>query len=140
MKIKIKKLYPDVILPDYAHPGDAGMDLYSRENKELKPGERHNFLLGFALEFDRSYAAIVKDKGSLSHGYGLHTIAGVFDAGYRGEYNVELINLGNDSYKISQGDKITQLVILPVVIAELEEVAELSESARGKGRFGSTGK
>jgi dUTP pyrophosphatase len=67
-------------------------------------------------------------------------MGGVFDAGYRGEYNVNLINLGNENYKISKGDKIAQLVIYPVVIADLEEVSELSDSARGGGNFGSTGK
>ena len=82
----------------------------------------------------------MKDKSSLPMKYGLHTMGGVFDAGYRGEYNVNFINLGNEPYKISKGDKIAQLIIYPVVIAELEEVTELSDSSRGEGRFGSTGK
>lgn len=140
MKLKIKKLYSNTILPSYAHPGDAGLDLYSREEKTLLPGGRHNFLLGFALEFASGYAAIIKDKGGPAHKYGLHTIGGVFDAGYRGEYNVELVNLGKESYRISRGDKIAQLVILPVAVAGLEEVEELSQSSRGEGKFGSTGK
>jgi dUTP pyrophosphatase len=71
---------------------------------------------------------------------GIHTMGGVFDAGYRGEYNVNLINLGDESYKISKGDKIAQLIIYPVAIANLEEVSELSDSSRGLGRFGSSGK
>ena len=140
MKIKIKKLNEDAKLPTYAHPGDVGMDMYSLEDYELKVGERKIFPVGFALEFETGYAAIVKDKSSLPMKYGIHTMGGVFDAGYRGEYNVNLINLGSENYKISKGDKIAQLVIYPVVIADLEEVNELSESSRGGGNFGSTGR
>lgn len=140
IKIKIKKLYPDLKLPDYAHPGDAGLDLYSRENKELKPGEWYNFLVGFALEFPVGYVAFIKDKSGLSVKYGLHTIGGVFDWGYRGEYNVTLINLGQAVYQIKKGDKLAQLIILPCAEAEFEEVQGLPESSRGEGKFGSTGK
>lgn len=140
MKLKIKKLNPDAFFPNYAHAGDVGLDLYSLENYELKPGERKIFPLGFALEFENGFAAIVKDKGSLPKKAGIHTMGGVFDAGYRGEYNVNLINLGQENYKIEKGDKIAQLIIYPIIIAELEEVSELSDSSRGEGRFGSTGR
>lgn len=133
-------MYPDTKLPNYAHPGDVGLDVFSREDYDLKPGERKIFDLGFKLEFDHGYAAIIKDKGSLPKNAGIHSMGGVFDAGYRGEYNVNLINLGSESYHISVGDKLAQIVIYPVVIAELEEVAELSATSRGEGRFGSTGK
>ena len=140
MNIKIKRMHPDAIMPNYAHPGDVGLDLFSLEDCLLKPGERKIFLVGFALEFPEGYAAIVKDKSSLPKNAGIHTMGGVFDAGYRGEYNVNLINLGEESYKIEKGNKIAQLVIFPVVIATLEEASELSETSRGDGRFGSTGK
>lgn len=140
MKLKIKKLNPEAILPRYAHPGDVGLDLFSLEDYDLKPGERKVFDLGFAMEFEIGYAAIVKDKGSLPVKGGVHTMAGVYDAGYRGEYNVVLINLGQEIYHIQKGDKLAQLVIFPVVIADLEEADELSDSERGEGRFGSTGR
>src|SRR3989338_8383068 len=140
MRVKIKRLKPDAILPTYAHPGDVGMDLYSLEDYELKIGERKIFLLGFALEFPNGYAAIIKDKGSLPHYHGLHTMGGVFDAGFRGEYNINLINLGSEPVKIEKKQKIAQLIIYPVAIAELEETQELSDSSRGLGQFGSTGK
>lgn len=140
MEIKIKKLNPEAKLPSYAHPGDVGLDMHSVEDYELKPGERRIFFCGFALEFPDGYAAIVKDKGSLPKNGGIHTMAGVFDAGYRGEYNVHLINLSQDTYQIKKGDKLAQLVIFPVVIADLKEVDELSDSTRGEGRFGSTGR
>lgn len=140
MEIKVKRLKAKAKLPTYAHPGDVGMDLYSLEAHDLAPGERRIFWLGFALEFSDGYAAIVKDKSSLPLNGGVHTMGGVFDAGYRGEYNVNLINLGNAVYHIEAGDKIAQLVITPVVRATLSEVTELSDSARGTGGFGSTGK
>ena len=140
MKIKIKRLHQNAVIPNYAHPGDVGMDMYSLEDYELKPGERKIFPVGFALEFEPGYAAIVKDKGSLPKNGGLHTMGGVFDAGYRGEYNVQLVNLGQEPYKIEKGNKLAQLIIYPVIIANLEEVDELSPAERGEGRFGSTGK
>lgn len=140
MKIKIKKLNLEAKLPTYAHPGDVGMDLYSLIEYTLQPGERHLFDLGFATEFDVGFAAIVKDKSSLPRNGGIHTMGGVYDAGYRGEYNVMLVNLGSEPYKILKGDKIAQLIIYPVVIAELEEATQLSDSARGTGQFGSTGR
>lgn len=140
MEIKIKRMNAAAILPTYAHPGDVGMDLYSLETYILKPAERKIFAVGFALEFPEGYAAIVKDKSSLPRNAGIHTMGGVFDAGYRGEYNVQLINLGQEPYTIEKGNKIAQLVIFPVVIGNLKEVAELSDSSRGAGQFGSTGK
>lgn len=140
MQIKIKRLKDEARLPTYAHSGDVGMDMYSMESYELKTGERRIFYVGFALEFPEGFAAVVKDKSSLPMKYGIHTMGGVFDAGYRGEYNVNLINLGNEPYKISKGDKIAQILIYPIVIAELKEVNELSDSSRGDGKFGSTGK
>ena len=140
MKLKIKRLHPDAKLPNYAHPDDAGLDLYSLEDYDLKPGERKLFFTGFALEFESGYAAIVKDKGGLPKNWGIHTMGGVFDTGYRGEYNVQLINLGQETFHIEKGKKIAQLIIFPIVIAELEETDTLNQTSRGEGRFGSTGK
>jgi dUTP pyrophosphatase len=139
MKIKVKKLKENTKLPKYAHPGDVGMDMYAMETVTIQPGEHYRFWHGFALEFEVGYAAIVKDKSSISKA-GLHTMGGVFDAGYRGEYNTHLVNLSSDPYTIEEGDKVSQLIIYPVAIAELEETDTLSESARGEGMFGSTGK
>ena len=139
MKVKIKKLKENAKLPQYMHPGDVGMDLYSMEEKTLVPGEHHFFYHGFALEFPEGYAAVVKDKSGISK-IGLHTMGGVFDAGYRGEYNTHLVNLSDKPYTIEMGDKVAQLIIYPVAIAQLEEVNELSDSSRGTGAFGSTGR
>ena len=139
MKLKIKKLKEDAKLPKYAHPGDIGLDMYAMETKTLLPGEHHRFWHGFALEFPEGYGAIVMDKGSISKA-GLKTMGGVFDAGFRGEYNTHLVNLSDEPYTVEEGDKVAQLVICPVIIAELEESDTLSESARGEGKFGSTGR
>ena len=139
MQIKVKKLKEGAKLPNYAHPGDVGMDLYSLDHVVLNPGEHVFIYHGFAFEFPEGYAAIIKDKSSLSKA-GLHTMGGVFDAGYRGEYNTHLVNLGTEPYTIEKGDKVSQVVIYPVEIAELVETDTLSESARGEGKFGSTGK
>ena len=139
MKIKVKKLKEDAKMPSYAHPGDVGMDLYAMETVTIAPGEHYRFWHGFAFEFPEGYAAIVKDKSSISKA-GLHTMGGVFDAGYRGEYNTHLVILSSEPYTIEAGDKVSQLIIYPVAIAELEEVSELADSARGEGGFGSTGK
>jgi len=139
MQLKIKRLKPEAILPNYAKPGDVGLDLYAMENFVVAPMEHVRIWHGFALEFPNGYAGIIKDKGSISSA-GLHTMGGVFDAGYRGEYNTHLINLSDKPYAIEKGNKVSQLVIFPVVIAEIQEVDDLSESERGEGRFGSTGK
>ena len=139
MKIKVKKLKLDAKLPTYAHPGDVGMDMYAMETVTIEPMGHQRFWHGFALEFPEGYAAIVKDKSSISKAE-LHTMGGVFDAGYRGEYNTHLVNLGSQPYTVEVGDKVSQLIIYPIVIAELEETDMLSESVRGEGSFGSTGK
>jgi dUTP pyrophosphatase len=139
MKIKIKKLKDGAKLPNYAHPGDVGMDMYAMETVTIKPMEHHRFFHGFAMEFPEGNAGIIMDKSSISKA-GLIHMGGVFDAGYRGEYNTHLVNLGSEPYTVEEGDKVSQLVIIPVVIAEIEETDTLSDSSRGMGAFGSTGK
>ena len=139
MILKIKKLKSDAKLPKYAHPGDVGLDLYAMETVTIPAGGQYRLWHGFALEFPTGHAAIVKDKSSISKA-GLHTMGGVFDAGYRGEYNTHLVNFSDTPYIIEAGDKVSQLVIFPVTIADIEETDTLSDSERGEGGFGSTGK
>lgn len=140
MDIKLKPLVKDLKIPTYAHPGDAGLDLFSRENYVLKPGERHQFNLGFSLEIPASHVGLIWDKGGMANLYGLHSIAGVIDSSYRGEYMVVLINLSDKSYQIEKGDKIAQLLIQSVERASIEIVEKLSGTSRGAGMLGSTGK
>lgn len=139
MKVKVKKLKDGAKLPGYAREGDVGLDMYAMETVTIKPGEHYRFYHGFALEFPTGYAGIVKDKSSISKA-GLHVMGGTYDAGFRGEYNTHLVHLGDEPYTIEAGDKVSQLVIFPVMIAEMEETDSLSESERGTGSFGSTGK
>ena len=140
VKIKIKKLYNDVKIPSYAHYGDAGMDLYSCEDYNLKPGERHLFKLGIATEFPEDYVALIWDKSGLAVKNGLTVLAGVVDHSYRGEYGVVLLNTSSTAYQIKKDDKIAQLLIQKVEQAENIEVEKLSDTQRGEGGFGSTGR
>jgi dUTP pyrophosphatase len=137
--VKIKMLNPEAKMPGYALPGDVGMDVYALETVTVEPGAHHRFMNGFALEFPAGYAAIVKDKSSISKA-GLHTMGGVFDAGYRGEYNVHLVNLSLKPYTVEKGHKVAQIVFIPIVQAKLIQTEELNSSERGTGGFGSTGK
>lgn len=140
MIIKFKKLYNDVTLPKYAHPEDAGMDLYSRENKVLKSGERYNFGTGLSMELSQNYVGLIWEKSGLATKNGLISLGGVIDSGYRGEIIIVLWNLSKKSVKIEKQDKIGQLLIQPVVQAKIKEVKKLSNSSRGDGGFGSTGR
>jgi dUTP pyrophosphatase len=139
MQIKVKRLKDDAKLPTYAHVGDVGMDLYAMESVTINPGEHYRFWHGFAMEFPVGYAGIVSDKSSISKA-GLKTMGGVFDAGYRGEYNTHLVNLSNEPYTVEAGDKVSQLILYPVLIPEIIETNELTETERGERGFGSTGK
>ncbi len=140
MQIKIKKLNPDAIIPNYAHLGDAGLDLFSLETYKLQPQERRAFAIGISIELEPGYVSLIKDKSGLAINHGVHTLAGVIDSGYRGEYKIILINHGVEPYIIKKGDKIAQLLIVPVIQAEINVVDNLSTTSRGNGGFGSTGR
>lgn len=139
MNIQVKKLHPEAKVPSFAHPGDAGMDLYSVAELILKAGERVSVPTGIAMALPEGYVALVWDKSGVSHKFGVKVLGGVIDSGYRGEYLVGLVNLSQESFEIKVGQKIAQLLIQKVEHPEVEEVAELDETSRGDGRFGSTG-
>lgn len=138
--IKIKKLDPEAKIPSFAHPGDAGMDLFSLETVIIQPGERVKIRTGIATELPQGYAGLWWDKSGLSNNHGLKILGGVLDAGYRGELLVGLINLSKESYTIEKHHKITQMIIQKIEHPEIVEASELSDSSRGEGGFGSTGK
>jgi len=140
MRINVKKLHADAILPYYDHPGDAGLALHTIEDKALAPGERYNFDTGLALEFPAGYVALIMDRSGLAQKQGITTLAGVGDSGYRGSYHVVLINLSDESYEVKKGDKIAQLLVMPVEHVAINEASELTDSSRGTGGFGSTGR
>lgn len=139
VKIKVKKLRPDAILPHYNHEGDAGMDLYAVEDVILWPNEPVAVPTGLSIELPKGYVSLIWDKSGFALKEGIKTMAGVIESNYRGEYKVVLINTTAQYYYIDKGDKIAQLLIQPVMRAEIEEVQELSETTRGAGGFGSTG-
>lgn len=140
MRIKFKKLHPEARIPTYAHEGDAGMDLFEIENYILKAGERRVIGTGIAIEIPDGYVGLVWDKSGLAAHHGIKTMGGVIDASYRGEIKIVLLNTSDKDFKIEKGMKIAQLLIQPVVSAEIEEVSELSGTHRSDGGFGSTGK
>jgi dUTP pyrophosphatase len=129
-------------LPEYAHPGDAGADLRSNESAILEPGERRTIGTGVSLAVPDGFAAFVMPRSGLAarHGITIVNAPGTVDAGYRGELRVTLLNTDPaESYAIAAGDRIAQIVIMPVVRARFLPVDELTESQRGAGGFGSTG-
>ena len=140
MRVKIKKLHPDAKIPEFAHSGDAGMDLYVPESVELLPGERKSIPLGLAFEIPHGYVGLLWDKSGLSHKNGIKSFGGVIDSGYRGEVHAGVMNLSDKTYRLEKGHKIIQLLIQPIEHPEIVEAEELSPSERGAGGFGSTGK
>jgi len=140
MIIKIKKLNPEAKLPIYAHPGDAGMDFFALAETEIKPGEVIRVKTGIALELPIGYVGLIWDKSGLAANHGLKTMAGVLDAGYRGELQIVVTNLSKEIYSIKKHDKVAQMLIQKIESPELIEVDELSDTSRGEGGFGSTGK
>lgn len=128
--------------PEYAHPGDAGADLVAAEAVVLGPGERATVGTGVAIALPDGYAAFVTPRSGLAarHGITIVNSPGVVDAGYRGEIRVTLLNTdARDAYEIAVGDRIAQLVVLPVSRARFVPVESLPGSHRGEGGFGSTG-
>lgn len=140
MELKIKRLRPDITLPSYAHPGDAGMDLYVPDQLTIAPGKRLSIPLGLSVEIPDGYVILFFDKSGLSHKHGLKSFGGVIDSGYRGELKVGIMNLSDIPYTFNTGDKIIQMLIMPVMHAHISEVDELSDSQRGERGFGSSGK
>ena len=138
--LKVKKLTPDAVLPHVAKEGDAGFDLYASESVTLLPQERKQVPTGIALEIPLGHVGLIWDKSGLVHKFGLKTLGGVVDSGYRGEVMVGMINLSNEPYTFEKGHKVAQMILQKYEETDIMEVSELSESERGKGGFGSTGK
>ena len=140
--VLIVRLDADLPLPEYAHPGDAGVDVFARVDVHLSPGQRELVPTGIAIALPDGYAAFVHPRSGLAakHGVSIVNAPGTVDAGYRGEIMVNLINLDSvDSVDIRRGDRIAQLVIQRVERAAFHEVDRLPGSHRGDGGFGSTG-
>lgn len=146
--LRVRRLDPELPLPSYAHPGDAGLDLYAAEQVRLAPGHRALIGTGIALEIPLGYVGSVHPRSGLAarHGITVLNAPGTVDSGYRGEVKVNLINLDPcEPFLIRRGDRMAQLLLLPVATARLVEVDVLSDTTRGdtghgdSGGFGSPG-
>ena len=128
-------------LPSYATPGAAGMDVVSAEDLDLQPGARHAVATGFRVAIPPGYEIQIRPRSGLAfkHGVSVPNTPGTIDSDYRGELKVLLINHGAEPFAIRRGDRIAQLVPAAVTLAAFDEVAELDDTDRGHGGFGSTG-
>jgi dUTP pyrophosphatase len=139
LSLKVKKLSSSAVLPTKENPADAGIDIYTNESYTLAPGERHLFSTGVAVEFKPGYVALLWDRSGLGS-KGIHRLAGVIDAGYRGEWKVVLVNLTTEPFAVKAGDKIIQCILQKFEPVKIKEVKKLQESKRGGRGFGSSGR
>lgn len=148
MKIKLDKgvkpyeygITKDAVMPTRAHKRDAGLDLYSREEVTIYPGESYVFDTGVHIALDPGTYGKIESKSGLNVNYDIVSCGGVIDEGFTGSIRVKLYNLGHEAYTFHIGDKIAQLVIMPCLKPMLVQVDELQETERGNRGFGSSGK
>jgi len=141
MTLKFKRLVPEAVLPAYAHPSDAGMDLRSVDELTIEPGARALVHTGLVVLLPPMYEAQVRPRSGLAlkNGVTVLNTPGTIDSGYRGEIGVILANFGSEPFAVKKGDKIAQMVIAPVTQPEVVETDVIDETDRGAGGFGSTG-
>jgi dUTP pyrophosphatase len=138
MDLKVKRIHPDAKLPVYGHPGDAGLDLFAVADRDLAPGEVFAVPTGIQVAVPPGHVGLVWGKSGISLAR-VHRLAGVIDAGYRGEVQVVMINLGGTPFAIKKGMKIAQMLVQPVTSVTVVESDALDDTSRGQGGFGSTG-
>lgn len=141
-EVAVRRLDPDLPLPSYAHPGDAGADLCSRVDVTIGPGERVLVPTGIAIALPTGHAGFVHPRSGLAarHGISIVNAPGTIDEGYRGEVLVNLVNLDqSEAYRVQRGDRIAQLIVQPVVRATFVAVDSLDDTVRGDTGHGSTG-
>ncbi len=141
MTLRFKRTHPDAVLPAYAHPSDAGMDVRSVADIVISPGGRALVPTGLVAIIPPMYEIQVRPRSGLAlkHGVTVLNTPGTIDSGYRGEIGVILANFGDKEFSVSKGDKVAQLVFAPVVQPEVVETDTIDETDRGAGGFGSTG-
>ncbi len=141
IKLKIKKISQEAITPNYAHPGDAGLDLFSNMDATILPSETILIKTGISIELPTGYEAQVRPRSGLALKNAITVLntPGTIDSGYRGEVGVIIINHGKLPFEITKGTKIAQMVINRFVEASVEIVDELTDTSRSSGGFGSTG-
>lgn len=142
MSLRVRRLHADAVMPRRAYRGDAGLDLHSVDDLVLGPGERASVSTGIAVEIPAGHAGLVLPRSGLAarNGIALVNAPGLIDSGYRGEIRVLLLNTDrSDSFTITAGDRIAQLVLVRIETPEVAEAIELADSERGAGGFGSSG-
>lgn len=139
-RIKAKLTHKDAKTPKRATDGSAGYDLYAVESCVVQPNARVLIPTGISLEFSENMAAIIKSRSSLAVQYGFDILAGLIDSDYRGEIKVAGINHGNEPIEFKKGDRIAQIVFTNIYTSEISLVDDMSETERGKGGFGHTGR
>ena len=137
-ELKIERLTTTAKLPTRGHYNDAGLDIYADETVILKAGEYRIIKTGLKMAVPDNYVALVWDKGGLAKN-GIHTMAGVIDAGYRGEININVINFSQHEYEIKQGQKFAQILIQPISLCQIVEEKINDQTSRGTDKHGSTG-
>ena len=144
VKLLIKKLHKNIILPEYKTDGSSGMDLMANVEQTVKilPGEKKIISTGIMVAIPEQYEIQVRPRSGLAAKNGISVLntPGTIDSDYRGEIKVILINLGKDIFQINKNDRIAQMIVCPIIKVELKEVESLPETARGEGGFGSTNK
>jgi len=143
MELPVTKLKDEATLPTRAHEGDAGLDLYACESAHVGPGERWSVGTGVGVEIPAGHAGLVLPRSGLArdHGISLVNSPGLIDSGYRGELRVLLLNTDPaETFRVEAGDRIAQLVLVPIALATPVAAATLTESARATGGFGSSGR
>lgn len=133
------KLSKNANSPEYALESDVGFDLKAIENVSLFPLEQKEVRTGIAIEIPPGYVGIIRDRAGIVQKMNVHTVAGTFDNGFRGEVSVMLVNMNDKTIEIEKDMRIAQIILLPVAKAKIVEVKKLSDTERGKRSFGSTG-
>ncbi len=140
MSIDVKKLDPKAKLPVRAHEGDAGLDLHALEGCMIAPGERKSVGTGIAIAVPYGHVGLILDRSGLAAKHGITTLGGVIDSAYRGEWIVIMFNTSDTAYEVAAGERIAQILVIPIALPDVCEVSELDATIRGEGRFGSTGR
>lgn len=138
-ELPVKRLNTEAKMPTRAHPGDAGLDFYCLEDVALTPHEPARAKTGIAMAIPFGFVGLICDRSSMG-AKGIRVLGGVVDAGYRGEVQVLLINLTNQTHRLAKGDKVAQMLILPVSGIMPRETEQLDDTSRADGGFGSTGR
>jgi dUTP pyrophosphatase len=139
VELKFLKISKNAEAPEYILDSDVGFDLKAIEDVNLFPLEQKTVRTGIAMEIPEGYVGLVRDRAGIIQKMNIHTLAGTFDSGFRGEVSIMLVNMNDKTVGIEKGMRIAQIILIPVARAKIQEVKKLSDTERGKKGFGSTG-